>query len=73
MSEVTGPAPACEIGVVHLDNCHTSPIAFRFRCPSETAAYGSPEVAAWANRRDDQPRRTEAIRRLVEFGLKEKK
>jgi hypothetical protein len=39
----------------------------------ETAADGSPKVDAWASKQDDQPGRTEAIRRLVEIGLKAKK
>ena len=30
-------------------------------------------VDKWANRQDDQPTRSEAIRRLVELGLKVKK
>jgi hypothetical protein len=30
------------------------------------------KVDTWAEKQDDQPGRTEAIRRLVEFGLKAK-
>ena len=35
--------------------------------------YEIPKVDAWASKQDDQPGRTEAIRRLVEIGLKAKK
>ena len=40
-------------------------LGFALRC--ETAADGSPKVDAWASKQDDQPGRTEAIRRLVEI------
>jgi hypothetical protein len=38
------------------------------RWPEDTIA----SIEAWAARQDDQPARSEAIRRLVEIGLKAK-
>ena len=38
------------------------------RWPDETVAM----IDAWATAQDDEPSRSEAIRRLVEFGLKAK-